>query len=426
MSRATGDDGDGTDDFNAAMEANASRRDFASNVHPLRGQTDLFRASDPPALWIESQAWDEAAIPRRPWLAEGYLLRRSVTVAAGMGSAGKSSLMCAWSIALCLGMPFGRFKPVVAANVVIYNTEDDAAEQQRRLSAALRQFGRTSQDIAGKITRCGPTSIGTLLERDPVTGLLMFTRAWQALDALLLERKPGLLILDPLVELHNLDENDNTALRQAFARLRDLAVKHGCAILVVHHARKGGEAGDVDMIRGAGAIVGAARIAITIAPMSEENAAELGIGKAVRRGYFRVDTVKANYSTCADADWHQLLPYVLDNEEEVVAATPWIPSGGDGQRSRGVDPEVIAQVSAQAARGTGGGPYSPRLSADQPRSIALPMIQNGVTRLQDQKVLLNALFLSGWKVEEFRDNHRNARNGLRSPEGLPECAWSAP
>lgn len=390
-----------------------------------RASGEPAREGSAPALWMEDATWDEAAIPKRPWVAEGYLLRRSVTIAAGLGSAGKSSLMIAWAVALALGEAFGKFVPVEAMNVLVYNTEDDADEQRRRLSATLRQFGRTSRDIAGRVIRCGPTSIGTLLERDPITGLLVMTEAWDALEALMAATKPGAVILDPLVELHSLDENDNTAQRQVMARLRDLAARFDCAVLVVHHARKGGEAGDVDMIRGAGALVGAARIAITIAPMSAEEAEELGIAKESRRGFFRVDRVKQNYAGVADADWHQLLGYMLDNDEEVAAALPWRPEGAD-QRGRAVDAEAIALVAATAARGTGKGPFSPSISTAQPRSIAVAMIQHGVTRRQDQKALLEAMFAEGWKVEEFKDAHRNVRNGLRSPEGLPECAWTCP
>ncbi len=390
-----------------------------------RASGEPARENAMPALWMEDAAWDEATIPKRPWIAEGYLLRRSVTIAAGLGSAGKSSLMIAWAVALALGEAFGKFVPVGAMNVLVYNTEDDADEQRRRLSATLRQFGRTSRDIAGRVIRCGPTSIGTLLERDPITQQLVMTEAWDALEALIASSKAGAVILDPLVELHSLDENDNTAQRQVMARLRDLAARHDCAVLVVHHARKGGEANDVDMIRGAGALVGAARIAITIAPMSVEEAEELGVAKETRRGFFRVDRVKQNYAGAAVADWHQLMPYMLDNDEEVAAALPWTPEGAE-QRGRGVDPEVITLVSATAARGTGRGPFSPSISTAQARSVAVAMIQHGVTRRQDQKAILDAMFADGWKVEEFRDAYRNVRNGLRSPQGLPECNWSCP
>ncbi len=81
-----------------------------------------------------------AELPPRPWVAPGYALRGAVTIVAGPPSALKSSLMLAWGCAVALGQRHGRFIPNAAEAAVIYNVEDDATEQRRRLSAALRQF----------------------------------------------------------------------------------------------------------------------------------------------------------------------------------------------------------------------------------------------------------------------------------------------
>ena len=400
------------------------------------GRSQPGRAGDrgsPPPLWIQTGAWVEQDIPPRAWLARGYMLRGSVTVLAGVGSAGKSSLCVAYAVALALGTRFGRFEPADMPDggssgaprrkALLYNVEDDDDEQRRRLSAALRQFARGPSDIAGWVLRCGPASIGTLLERDSYTGAVAFTDAWHALEDLLRQEKPDLVVLDPLVELHTAEENDNTALRTVIAHLRGIAQRHGCAVLLVHHTRKGAEAGDMEGIRGAGSIVGAARIALTCAPMSRDEAESLGVPSDLRRRFFRVDNAKANYSPAGEATWHELAEYELDNGDYVAAAVPWSPRDGVSTGPSGVAPETLALLEAGAARGTEHGPYSPRLDVQELRSVAALMSRLGIEKPVAQRTALRWLMSRGFTVAQYRDAQRRTRKGLRAPEGGPEAKW---
>ncbi|MBR0677232.1 AAA family ATPase [Roseomonas alkaliterrae] len=396
---------------------------------PLRAE----QRGGPPPLWVESGAWDESAIPPRPWLARGYLLRGSVTVLAGVGSAGKSSLCVSYAVALALGMRFGRFEPAglpefqdagaPKRKVLLYNVEDDDDEQRRRLSAALRQFGAAPADLDGHVFRCGPASIGTLLERDAYSGAVGFTDAWHALEGLIAHHKPDLVVLDPLVELHTAEENDNTALRAVIAHLRGIAQRHRCALVLVHHTRKGAEAGDMEGIRGAGSIVGAARIALTCAPMTREEADALGVPLDLRRRFFRVDNAKANYSPATEAAWHELTEYELDNGDYVAAAVPWKPQDGAAAGPGGAAPEALALLEAEVARGTEHGPYSPRLEPHELRSVAAVMARLGIEKPVAQRSALRWLMGRGFTVQQYRDAQRRIRKGLRAHDGGPEARW---
>jgi len=59
------------------------------------------------------------------------------------------------------------------------------------------------------------------------------------LDDTVARMKPRLLVLDPFVRLHRIDENVSGDVAPVLAFLRDLQRRHATAVAVVHHARKG-------------------------------------------------------------------------------------------------------------------------------------------------------------------------------------------
>lgn len=291
---------------------------------PADGEETPHAPAEPP-LWVDADDFDPQDVPRRPWLVPGYLMRGAVSLLSGAGSAGKSSIVIAWAVHGSLGFPFGRFQPAGSTKWLIYNTEDDRDEQRRRITATLTHLNRHPEDLAGRVIRCGPTKVGTLIEVDANAGTIRFTAAWHQLMDLIDAHKPDVVVLDPLVELHTAEENDNTMLRAVVAHLRAMAQAKKIAVLLLHHARKGALAGDMDGARGASSIVGAARIHLTVATMTREEAQELGQPVEHRRLFFRVDGAKQNYAPVQEADWHELRPFEMPSGEMVAAALPWQP-----------------------------------------------------------------------------------------------------
>lgn len=369
-----------------------------------------------PPIWIDAEDWIEADLPPRKWIARGYFLRGAVTAVIGPPGVSKSSLMLACAAAAALGRPLHGMTPTRPCRVMLLNAEDDRHEQRRRLSGVLRTFGKRPEDIAGNIIRVGAAGAATLLTRCP-DGELESTPAFVALEAAIALHRPDLLVLDPFSELHADEENANVQMREVVARLRQLAVKYDLALVIVHHTRKGAAvAGDMDAARGASSVVGAARIVLTVAGMTEDDAKAFGLLAGSHKHFFRVDGAKSNYATLSDAEWFERQQHQLDNGDLVAVPVPWTPPEDL------ITTEVQAKVEAAIRRGHPTGPLSAQLG-NTDRSVRHAMIEAGITTQTGQKTMLAELYKAGFMQVRFRDIRRKWANGLRSPDGLPSAVW---
>ena len=79
----------------------------------------------------------------------------------------------------------------------------------------------------------------------------------------------GLVMIDSLVRVHNLDENDNSQMRRLYDSFKKL-LDVGITVLIAHHNRKGSTDGTVkhEGMRGAAEIVAAADMAYSVEKQS--------------------------------------------------------------------------------------------------------------------------------------------------------------
>lgn len=364
-------------------------------------------------------AWSEETLPKRPWIARGYLLRGQVTVVGGAGGAGKSMLILGLSVACALDTAWGRFKPEHPCRVVVLNAKDDDDEQRLRLSAALRQHHRTPADLAGKLARVSLPTGAKLVHFNPTTGSATPTPAMELLNQHLERFAPEVLALDPLIELHDAPENDNAAFGAACRVLRDLGRRHGCAVILAHHVRKGGAegAGDPDIIRGGTALVGMSRVTMTVCVMTKAEAQALAISTERRRFYFRVDDAKGNYAPPGEADWFERQEIWLKNGESAPAAIPWAAPAQSVTQEQCL--ELLRLIAAAPE------PLSPSLSKHA-RSFRNACLAVGVRTTDGQNDALKRLqrdhgvSVAKWvpRRKSAKDALQGLRTGDRQPAGV--------
>ena len=165
------------------------------------------------------------------WLIDGLWSRRGVGIVGGEPKCCKSFLALDMAASVAGAVPcLHRFPVPQALRVLLYAAEDDPSIVRRRLAGIAASKGLILDEL----------DIHAITE--PVLRLDQ-TRDREKLEATVAQLAPRLLILDPFVRLHQIDENQSGEVAPILGSLRRLQRKYDVAIVVVHHARKGGGRG---------------------------------------------------------------------------------------------------------------------------------------------------------------------------------------
>lgn len=185
-------------------------------------------AQDPQRLPTARTADLQARREDQRWLIEGLWAGRAVGIVGGEPKCGKSFLALDLAVAVATGTPaLGRFAVSRTGPVLLYAAEDAQATVRERLTTIARARG-TNLDALDLHVITAPA-----LRLDHDADRKRLARTVLALGA-------RLLVLDPLVRLHRIDENAVAEIAPILAYLRAIERKFETAVLLVHHARKGG------------------------------------------------------------------------------------------------------------------------------------------------------------------------------------------
>jgi hypothetical protein len=295
-----------------------------------------------------------ANIPHRRWLYATNLIRGELTVLAAPGGAGKTALAMAYAVAVATGRELlGETVWVKDEQRALYlNGEDSNTEIMRRLGALGREHGITEPDL-GRLYVAGADDPRiqciSFLHVNNQGASVLNEAGFNVLERALQDLRPDLIILDPLVVFcGGGNMNDNAVMSLVMRKLKALAVRFDCAIVVVHHTRKGrtidDATGDAERISGAAAIVNLARRALMPATMSETEAKTYGVLPSQRGQFFKLLDVKSNLAPIsADAPWFELVNVELPNPEP--------PTYPNGDRVQAVKRAELTQLKAATSIG---------------------------------------------------------------------------
>ena len=294
--------------------------------------------------------------PPRKWVLGDFAIEGKITVLVAPGGVGKSTLTLNMALAVATGRedimdmqvrPWLAKQPgdlagdaeiealrnenrrIAASGAWVFNNEDDQDELNRRLHAAMQLHSVTPDDLADDLKK--PRMFVNSGENRPLTIARRVAKGKNRsiepgdVDAVIehiRDNQIKMFVVDPFVETHQADENDNVEIAKVMQFYRRIAQQADCAVVIVHHTRKppqgqsDGFAGYADGARGASAVINAARIVKTLYGMSERDAREMGVTPAERWKYVRLDDAKANLSVVRSgrdaAAWFERVPVTVE------------------------------------------------------------------------------------------------------------------
>ena len=161
-----------------------------------------------------------------PWLVQTLWGAAAVGVIGGAPKACKSWLGLEMAVSVASGTAcLGRFNVEAPGPAVVYLAEDALPAVRDRVAQLGQHRGLSLAGLDLHVITA--PSLRLDLEQDR-----------QALDQTLTDLQPKLLLLDPLVRLHRLDENSAADISGLLGFLRQLNRQHDVAIVLVHHMAK--------------------------------------------------------------------------------------------------------------------------------------------------------------------------------------------
>ena len=180
-----------------------------------------------PVVRVGEIAEDELA---ERWLVEQLWCARSVGVIGGAPKSAKTWLGLDMALSVATGTPcLGKYAVPEPGPVLVYLAEDALLVVRERIEGMARHRGLDLDRVEIYVITAPVLRLDQ--DRDRV-------RLWQTARQI----RPRLVLLDPLVRLHGIDENHAGAVAELLAYFRSLQRQLDLSVLLVHHTRK--NAGD--------------------------------------------------------------------------------------------------------------------------------------------------------------------------------------
>lgn len=193
------------------------------NISVRAAETSLNAASTWPVVPASQLECDSN---HKPWLIERLWSAHAVGFVSGPPKSFKTWTVLEMAVSVATGLPcFGTFPVHCTGPVLLYAAEDPATALRLRLQALARHHGMDLDQIDIRVICADSLRLDRPADREKLAATVEFHR-------------PALLVLDPLVRLHSLDENQAAPMAELLGHIRSLQRASGAAIAIVHHSRK--------------------------------------------------------------------------------------------------------------------------------------------------------------------------------------------
>ena len=164
--------------------------------------------------------------PQTQWLVQELWTDQAVGILGGEPKCCKSFLALDLAVSVASGAACLRQFPVRRSGpVLLFPAEDSLAVVRQRLESIAAAAQVPFDSLPVQVITAPSLRLDTATDRQRLTDTVQ-------------DLRPILLILDPLIRLHRVDENDATQIAALLSYLRELQRQFQVAVLLVHHARK--------------------------------------------------------------------------------------------------------------------------------------------------------------------------------------------
>ncbi len=196
--------------------------------------------ADPQALPVARLGELETSEPGRRWLLDGLWGQAAVGVVGGSPKSCKTWLGLDMALSVASGTPcLDAFAATDPGGALVYLAEDSLATVKERFTGLCLHRGLDPTTLPIHVITARTLRLD--LDRDRLR-----------LEETIRRLGPRMLLLDPFVRLHQVNENDAGEVSRLLAFLRELQREHDMAVIVVHHVRKNGGANAGQSLRGSG------------------------------------------------------------------------------------------------------------------------------------------------------------------------------
>ena len=161
------------------------------------------------------------------WLVTGLWSEQAVGIIGGEPKCCKSFLALDLAVSVAAGTPcLRRFAVARPGRVLLYAAEDALHIVRQRLEGICAAAGLLLADLDVQVITAPTVRLDLAADRSN-------------LDETIAKLAPRLLVPDPFVRMHRIDENASGEVAPLLAYLRELQRRHALAVVLVHHAKKG-------------------------------------------------------------------------------------------------------------------------------------------------------------------------------------------
>lgn len=262
---------------------------------------------------------DPKDMPRRECLYGNHLYRKFLSATFGAGGGGKSNLVIVDALDMVSQKSLLGHRASTPLKVWYVNLEDPAEEINRRVTAAALHHRVSPEVLSKRLYIDSGRDQQFVVLRNENRNTKVVEPVVEAIIREIVANEIDVLIVDPFISTHEVEENDNTKIQLVAEQWVRVANEANCSVELVHHVAKSagglnGQEVTAESGRGAGALKDKARSIRVINGMSPTEADKFGVHRDSRFDYFRVGNAKSNMSRrSGHDDWRKMVSVELGN-----------------------------------------------------------------------------------------------------------------